>query len=144
MKNKEKELMVNKNILFKKVCCKAYYKKVCDGKYIQEVDTEKGKSYFLANSNEPESQWKETSTGESGHFKTYFERKEKAFNGIVVGFKWIVLTGWVEIEHNDNPYNEYDYVCKTPNIIGECAIVYFANNRKRYVPLDSLEVMRNE
>lgn len=128
------------NLLFQKVKCKAYLKKIYDGKFIHEVEVEGRKYYFLAESNIPESEWKETGPGEEEHRKTYYERKDKSFTGFLVGYKDIVINGIVGVDYNDNPYCECDYIYKQPLKVCKCAIIYFANNRKRYVPLEDIEL----
>ncbi|MEG0365533.1 MAG: hypothetical protein RR585_01765, partial [Coprobacillus sp.] len=83
---------------------------------------------------------KETGPGEEEHRKTYYERKDKSFTGFLVGYKDIVINGIVGVDYNDNPYCECDYIYKQPLKVCKCAIIYFANNRKRYVPLEDIEL----
>lgn len=80
--------------------------------------------------------------GASEFLKTYFQYKEKSFSGIVAGIKNIVINGYLIAESNYH-YNgdEYITIQKEPKTVKTVAIVYYANNKKRYVDIEGLEVI---
>lgn len=126
-----------KDILFKKVQCTSFLKKVHDGKYISIIADE---AIYL-NSNTPEIEITSECCGDTDFLKTYYEIKEKSFSGFVVGIKEITVTAWLMAD------TEYDYfgseslrISRQSKEVVKCAIVYYGNNCKRYVPMDSIRV----
>lgn len=77
--------------------------------------------------------------------KKYFEYVKANGKGVIVGFTDLVVNGYLDVIYED----ECDvgvgvipsafYVIKTPKEIVKCAIVYYSNNKKHYVPLTDLE-----
>lgn len=123
--------------LFDKVNCEGYYKKAKDGKYIILCDEFcKGDAY--------------NSSGElleedvEQLEKTYYEYKEQKFTGVIVGFVDLVIVGYLEVIYQDvidvgvGVIPEKLYIQKVPKEIAKCAIVYYANNKKHYVPIDKI------
>jgi len=71
--------------------------------------------------------------------KTYFELKEKVFNGFIVGYKDIIIKGILGASYEEPEYGrDYIRLYKEPKEIIKCAIVYYGNNRKRYVPVENI------
>lgn len=125
---------------FKTVKCNAYLKKVKDGRYIEVLKNEgdmKDCTYMI--NDEPY----KTECGYDGSLeflKTYFEISVKEFEGVLVGYKDIVITGYLTVETDYDWQNcESTRLGKTPKQIIKCGIVYFGNNRKRLVPLENIE-----
>lgn len=129
-----------KDILFKKVKCSSFLKKVWDGKFIQVYKGELDSASYC-DSNDPENEIESDCCGEYDFLKTYYEKKQRNFTGFVVGIKDIVVTGYLVADTDSCPYNgEHLKIYKHPKEIIKCAIVYYGNNRKRYVPLENIEV----
>lgn len=82
--------------------------------------------------------------------KTYYEYVKGNFKGVVVGFVDLVVKGYLDVIYQDvcdvgiGVIPEKFYVCKKPKDIVKCAIVYYANNKKHFVPLEDCEVFTNE
>ena len=142
------------DLLFKRCRCKAYLARVSDGRYIEHIEPDKAednKDHFLLITGQEDREYFESECcGENDLEKMYYRRKEKDFTGIVVGFKDVVTEGYLGVDYV-KPYYESPFyrVFKEPKTIVECAIVYFAKNRSRYVPVDDidcpeLECNRNE
>lgn len=125
-----------KNLLFQKVKCKSYLRKIYDGRFIQ---TYKNDDNLLdceyVDTNNPNLDIECECDGTLEFLKTYYERKEKEFYGMLVGFKDIVATGYLIAETDG--YGTI--IRKQAKDIVRCAIVYYANNKKRYVPIDEVE-----
>lgn len=108
------------------------YKAVVEGEY----DCDKGDYNTLADLSEWDG---------SGYEKTYRERVEEEFTGVVVGItevnvKWQIGTDW-----ECDPFGrEYGHCYKTITDRQKVAVVYFKNNSKRYVPLGDLEIIEAE
>ena len=76
--------------------------------------------------------------------KTYYTHVKSNGSGVIVGFIDLVVVGYLDVIYED----ECDvgvgvipsafYVAKTPKEIVKCAIVYYSNNKKHYVPLTDL------
>lgn len=145
--------------LFKEVRCKAYLKKAhdtvriqlynkdgsfCYDKYVTDYeakaiaykfDPEKNEEVEIADLSE--------FCGESVK-KTYRERVEEEFTGVVVGYTRIKMTGWIGTDWSDNPYEqEHGFCFKTISEYPKVAVVYFKNNCKRYVLLEDMEYLVN-
>ena len=144
---------MSKNKLFVKVNCKAYLAKYHDGVYIQfysdngeylndrYIKTCKDKAVAIAYNNSGE-EIKDLSEfcGESVE-KVYRKRVEENFNGVVVGYTSIKVKGIIGTDWYDNTYTEYGHCFKKTTEKVACAVVFFKNNCKRYVPLNDLEVI---
>lgn len=127
------------NILFKKVNCNSFLKKVWDGKFIQIYKGEYDEASYC-NSNDPDNEITSECCGELDFLKTYYKETHRNFTGFVVGIKDIVVTGYLVAETIfDFRGCEYLKVYKQPKETIKCAIVYYGNNRKRYVPRESIE-----
>lgn len=133
------------NLLFKKVKCKGFYKKVHDGIYIEldkntltataintnliDVD---GNNYGIMEEDVHRVE------------KTYYEYVEKRFSGVVVGFVDLVVKGYLDVIYQEpcdvgvGIIPEKFYVAKTTKEVVKCAIVYYANNKKHYVPVEDI------
>jgi hypothetical protein len=135
-----------KPMLFQKVKCNGYLKKVHDGRFIDMNKNEGGTfDCTYIDTNKPDLDIECQYCGDLDFLKTYYERKEKRFVGVVVGFKDLVIDGFLTVETCYNWLdNEYTKIGKKPKTVETCAIVYYANNRKRYVPLKDIEVDHEE
>lgn len=126
---------------FRKVKCHSYLKKIKDGRHlIPKVDS-KGAivsvDYFGEGDDVPD---KCECVGEYEFLKTYYKREEMDFEGVLVGTKTIITDGWLFADVAYDPFaNDYIYVSKAPNTKIVCGVVYYQNNRKRYVPLVDIE-----
>lgn len=69
---------------------------------------------------------------------------QKSFSGIVVGRSVVPVEEALYCEHNDDPYQEYDYIDKVHTEFAECFTVFFGNNRKRFVPVEMAEIITKE
>lgn len=127
--------------LFQKVNCKGYLKKVYDGRFIETFKNE-GETLdcTYVDTNNPDLDIECQYCGDLDFLKTYYKHKERKFTGVVVGFKDIVIDGYLTVDTSCN-WNgcEYTKLGKQVNKTSLCAIVYYANNRKRYVPLKDIE-----
>lgn len=129
--------------LFDKVKCKGFYKRIYDGIYMyldQTTLTAYGINTNLANGDNDGTFASDVDSIE----KTYYEHKDANFTGVIVGYKDIVVTGYLDAEYQDfidvgvGIIPPKYYVDKRPKDIVKCAIVYYANNKKHYVPLDDI------
>ena len=135
--------------LFDKVKCKGFYKKVRDGIYVQ-LDKDNLVA-DLINTNLIDVDGNNYGIMEEGidfAEKTYFEYVQQNFKGVIVGFVDLIVKGYLDVIYEDavdvgiGVIPEKFYVAKRPKEIVKCAIVYYANNKKHYVPLS--EVTDNE
>lgn len=129
-----------KDILFKKVKCNAYLKRVRDTKFI-DVDQDTLTADYVTHKGHEVTREESGCEGDLDFLKTYYDFTKKEFTGFVVGIKDIYATEYLIA---DTGYHcngrEYIEVRKEPKDIYKCAIVYYGNNRKRYVPLENIEV----
>lgn len=140
--------------LFSRVKCRAYLREKKDGIYI-EVRDKDGKVISPNRVTEPLSAyavrydpWLEKPEiiadlsnwdGESVK-KIYRERTEADFTGVVVGFKQIDRSGYIGTDWETPPYGrEYGHFFKEIDDRPEVAVVYYRNNKKRFVLLDDME-----
>ena len=128
--------------LFDKVRRKGFYAKFHDGRYIL-LDEQNLKADLMCSGNVIEEDI------DDRREKTYFWHRKMNFTGVVVGFTDLVVSGWLGVEYQDavdvgiGVIPEKYYVKKTPKETVKCAIVYYANNKKHYVPLeDIVEVLK--
>jgi hypothetical protein len=133
--------MAYENILFKKAKCNAFLKKVYDGRFIQTYKNEGCDVAEYTDTNNPDLDLLCECDGSLEFLKTYYEIKKRDFSGVVVGVKDIVVTAYLVAETNYNYLGrEYIRISREPEKIIKCAVVYYRNNCKRYVPLDNVEV----
>ena len=133
--------------LFDKVKCKGFYKPFSDGKWlylVRETLTADAMDNNLADGNNDGTVEKNVEYIE----KTYYQHVDKIFIGVVVGYKDIIVTGYLDAMYEDEcdvglgVIPERFYVSKRARETVKCAVVYYANNKKHYVPLeDILEVL---
>lgn len=127
--------------LGKKVCCSGYYKRIKDGLYIECYDKD---NYLCADTGKSINKAvviingkiiKELDFDGSGEIKTLYKYTTKRFIGICVGEIKLCIKEllFANIGYHYNG-EEYLYIGKTPTEIVDCYIVYYVNNRKRYVP----------
>lgn len=128
--------------LFDKVKCKGFYGKVYDGTYII-LDKDSLKATHM-NSNAIESDCIVEEDVDRVE-KTYYKHVSRNFSGVIVGFTDLVVTGYLDVIYNDafetglGTMPEQFYVEKTAKETVKCAIVYCANNKKHYVPIEDIE-----
>ncbi len=124
-------------LLFKTVKCNGFLKPVHDGKFIH-VDNDTLDAYYEDNNTEKVGEC--LCDGSLEYLKTYMQLTQRNFKGVVVGIKNVVVSAWL-VADTYSHYNgrEYIKVTKEPKEVKECAIVYYANNRKHYVPLECIE-----
>lgn len=95
-----------------------------DGKFVPEYDERESRC-----------------CGEHELLKTYYERKEMNFSGVIVGRKRVVAKGWLVVDTVTPYYSpEYCVIRKEPEESIDCAIVYYAEGKKRYVPFEDLTI----
>lgn len=108
------------------------YKAVVEGKY----DFDKGDYNTLADLSEWDG---------SGYEKTYRERVEEEFTGVVVGVTEVNVKGQIGTDWECDQFGrEYGHCYKQITDRQKVAVVYFKNNVKRYVPLEDLEIIEAE
>ena len=72
--------------------------------------------------------------------KTYRERVEDSFNGVLVGITRVKVKGIIGTDWNDNHYgSEFGFCFREITENPKVGVVYFKNNCKRYVLLDDIE-----
>lgn len=133
--------------LFDTVKCKGFYKPFTDGKWLyldRETLTADAMDNNLADGSNDGTVEKDVEYIE----KTYYQHVDKNFSGVIVGYKDIVVTGYLDAVYEEGCdvgigiTPDAFYVSKRAKETVKCAIVYYANNMKHYVPLeDVLEVM---
>lgn len=82
--------------------------------------------------------------------KKYFEYVKRNGKGVVVGFIDLVVVGYLDVVYD----NEIDtgmgiipesfYVTRSAKETVKCAIVYYSNNKKHYVPLCDIKLKESE
>ena len=133
--------------LFDKVKCKGFYSKVHDGTFIY-IDAQNLKAWHM-NSNAIGTECFVEEDVDRVE-KTYYKHVKQNFFGVIVGFKNLTVTGYLDVIYNDaidvgvGILPEQLFVQKNPNRVVKCAIVYYANNKKHFVPLQDIECKVNE
>lgn len=128
--------------LFDMCKAKGFYKKISDGKFLilneEKLTAEAHTSMF---------DFEEIECGEEIE-KTYYEYVKKPISKcVVVGFIDLIVSGWIGCDWQDSVDTgvgvipEKFYATKRPKETVKCAIVYYANNKKHYVPVEDLEVL---
>ena len=130
--------------LFDKCQCKGFYKPAHDGIWIQ-LDKTTLTAYSM-NMNLVDIDNDGTVEADIDCVeKTYYEHVQSNFRGVIVGFKDLVIKGYLDVIYEDEcdvgvgVIPEKFYVSKRPKEIVKCAIVYYANNMKHYVPIVDIE-----
>nr|DAI47949.1 MAG TPA: hypothetical protein [Caudoviricetes sp.] len=133
--------------LFDKVKCKGFYKPFKDGRWLyldRKTLTADAMDNNLADGNNDGTVEKNVEYIE----KTYFKHVDRNFIGVIVGYKNIIVKGYLDAVYQDEcdvgvgVIPETFYVSKRAKETVKCAVVYYGNNMKHYVPLeDVLEVM---
>lgn len=130
--------------LFDKCRCKGFYKQAHDGIWVhldQTTLTACAMNSNLANKDNDGTMEEDIDCVE----KTYYEHVQLNFSGVIVGFKDLVVKGYLDVEYQDavdvgvGTIPEKFYVVKRPKEIVKCAIIYYANNMKHYVPIEDIE-----
>lgn len=121
--------------LFDKVRCTGYYKKAHDGVWVH-LDKDNFTAYAM-NSHNDEATEADVDCVE----KSYYEHIKSNFRGVIVGFKDLIVKGYLDVNYQDavdigiGSIPEKFYVEKRAKEVVRCAVVYYANNRKHFVPL---------
>lgn len=133
--------------LFDRVKCKGFYKPFSDGKWLY-LDRKTLTADAMDNNLVD---WGNDGTVEKDVEyieKTYYQHVDKHFSGVIVGYKNIIVTGYLDAIYEEGcdvgigVTSEAFYVSKRAKDIVRCSVVYYANNMKHYVPLeDVLEVL---
>ena len=153
----KKKLVSSNPYVFKVVKCRAYMQKFKDGRFIEKFDaseTESGRrEYFYVDNNyqndDGTTGWRkqvEYYDHDLEFVKTYYQRYEKQFIGIVVGVKDVTVSAWLYVDemldYYGEPYGEY--VGRDAKDVVKCARVFYAPNQSRLVPLEDLEIIEEE
>ena len=135
---------------FCRVKCKGYMKRINDGRHVIHDDDG---WWYIDNTKHMHPDSYETWTKKiediptnKEFLKTYYERKEKEFYGVAVGIKKIIVSAYLGVEnYNYDAYGEKsDFVYKDPKETVQCIVVYYAQNKSRLVPVDSIELDLDE
>ena len=129
--------------LFDKVKCKGFYAKHNDGIYIaldkQNLTADLMKSETTVEEDIDRAE------------KTYYQHRKENFSGVIVGFTDITVQGYLDVIYDDavdvgiGIIPEKYWIQKNAKQVEKCAIVYYANNKKHYVPLDDIvEVIKDD
>ncbi len=143
--------------VFQVVECKAYMKKIKDGRFIEKFEADRTESgrveyYYVDNNKQNDdgtTEWRkevEYYDHDLEFLKTYYQRIEKQFVGIVVGIKDVAVTAWLYVDERLDWYGEPcgEYVGRDVKDVIKCARVYYAPNKSRLVPLEDLEITEEE
>lgn len=143
--------------VFQVVECRAYMKKIKDGRFIEKFEaneTESGEAeYFYVDDNKPNGDgttgWRkkvEYYDHDLEFLKTYYQRTEKRFVGIVVGIKDVAVTAWLYVDERFGWNGDVcgEYVGRDVEDVIKCAHVFYAPNKSRLVPLEDLEIIEEE
>ena len=141
--------MQDKGILFQRVECLGYMKKIRDGRFIAK-DEDENCEYVDTNVQVGNDVWHkpvadEDYDGSKVFLKTYYKRTEKKFSGVVVGIKDIIATAYLVCESQTNwNGNEYVAITREPEDVKKCALVYYGNMRSRFVPLEDVRAIAGQ
>lgn len=143
--------------MFHKVRCRAYMKKINDGRFIEKIDgddTESGlPCWFYSDTNRDGASegdiWRqeiEEFCGDYEFLKTYYQYTEKEFIGIVVGMKMITISAWLYVDtaFDRSGVDLGQYVGRQANEKKKCALVYYGCNKSRLVPMDDVEIIDDD
>lgn len=138
--------------MFQKVNCHAYLKRIKDGIFFVPFPDDpsplKPVEYYLLHIGYGEN-WLDIYDDdyEEGEMvtKTYYERIEKEFCGVVVETRMIHTKQYLWADTNEPEYGRScPYIGKKPAESVKCARVYYANGKSRWVPLDDLDITGNQ
>ena len=135
--------------LGKILLCKAYYKKVKDGVHIVCYDKD---GLVCTGYNSIEAAFAYDRNGKETELEFVGDGIEKVlhelvegnwFTGVCVGETVLPITEYLyaDVDYHWNG-EQYYAIRKQIQETCECYIVYFANNRKRYVPKDCCEFLK--
>lgn len=131
---------------FKTVDCRAYMKKIRDGRFISGNDKD-GYSYVEADGegNYKERDIPDEDWGCKEFLKTLYQRTEKQFRGVVVGMKMLTITEYLVIDTDYVPpfSEERTFITKHPEDVAKCLLVYFGVNKSRYVPIGDAKIVED-
>ena len=126
-----------------------FYKKVHDGRFIYLDKNTLTANLIDTNLADEESDGvveKDCDRAE----KKYFEYVKANGMGVIVGFIDLVIVGYLDVIYNDacdvgvGIIPESFYVTKSAKETVKCAIVYYSNNKKHYVPLCDIKLLESE
>lgn len=134
-------------VIFTKVRCKAYMAEVCDGTHIviyngdgticdKRVATtynHKAIAYKFDPNTGKEVEVDLSDFDGSSVEKTYRKRVECNFKGVLVGFVWLDVKGEIGTDWSSDEYHEYGYCFRRITERPKVGLVYYGNNRKRFV-----------
>lgn len=129
--------------LFEKVNCTGFYKPFKDGKWLQLNEEDHTADSMDMNIVGPENDGTVEKDVEYIE-KTYYKHVDKKFSGVIVGYKDVVIVGYLEAVYQEEidvgvgVIPEKFCVYKNPKETVKCAVVYYANNMKHYVPLEDI------
>ena len=130
--------------LFDKCQCKGFYKPAHDGIWVH-LDKTTLTAYSMNMNLVDVDNDGTVETDIDCVEKTYYEHVQLNFSGVIVGFKDLVIKGYLDVIYEDaidvglGIIPEKFYVAKRPKEIVKCGIVYYANNKKHLVPLEDME-----
>ena len=132
--------------IFTRVKCHAYMKKFSDGVTIHVESFDDGSKLAKAVKYDADTH-ENVEIADLSSFdglsveKTYAERIEAEFGGVVVGYRKLKVRGRIGTDWYDGPYGyEYGYCFKETTEYPTVAVVYYKNNCKRYVLPEDMEV----
>lgn len=137
----EKEMQIQtredtNKFLFKYVSCNSYFKKIRDGRHVDLNEDVRFCYKGLECEIFPECH----ADGSLDFVKTYYENRNcRQFTGVVVGIKDLVIDAYLVVDtgyHYDG--TEFTYVERVPKTRCTVAIVYYNNNKKRFVPIEDI------
>lgn len=133
--------------MFRTVECNAYMKKVNDGRCIirhpESGEIDSCEYYYGWDKEKNEDVVKEVEDydGSLEFLKTYHERVERVFVGVVVGFKMVRVTAWLYADTTtDFRGHEHIRIGREDKDVVKCAIVYYGCNKSRLVPIGDMKI----
>lgn len=136
------------HLMFETVRCSHYLKKIKDGKWIALIKKQCSQSgrdewvyMWREGKEDKEREIPPEDFGGSDFIKTYYERTEKDFTGIVVGFDLVTTKAELYMDCSDDERGYREWVAKSPKEQIKCARVYYGCNRSRMVPLDCITIL---
>ena len=127
--------------LFDKCQCKGFYKPAHDGIWVYLDQTTLTACAMNSNLIDNDGTMEEDIDFVE---KTYYQHVRSNFSGVIVGFKDLVVKGYLDVIYQDECdvgvgiIPEKFYVAKRPKEIVKCAVIYYANNMKHYVPIEDI------
>ena len=148
-------MKASKPKLFSIVHCKAYLKQkkdtvriqmynpdgtFCDRKFVKDYDCKAIAYKFDPEKNEEIEIADLSEFDGSSVEKTYRERVEEEFDGVVVGYTKIKCKGLIGTDwHSDEYRPDFGFCFKETTEEQRVGVVYFKNLCRRYVPIDDME-----